>query len=103
MRGRTARARLPLRLIVPSWYGIASVKWLRAITALSAPFAGVQQAQAYRYRQTHDEPRREKRVMSLMVSPGIPDMMSRCRFIAPGQHVLQGRAWSGVLRWRRSR
>ncbi|MGH1574364.1 molybdopterin-dependent oxidoreductase [Methylobacterium sp. P31] len=93
----------PLRLIVPSWYGVASVKWLRAITALSAPFAGVQQAQAYRYRQTHDEPRREKRVMSLMVSPGIPDMMSRCRFIAPGQHVLQGRAWSGVLRWRRSR
>jgi DMSO/TMAO reductase YedYZ molybdopterin-dependent catalytic subunit len=88
----------PLRLIVPSWYGMASVKWLRAITALSAPFMGVQQAQAYRYQQTRDElgePVREKRLMSLLMPPGIPDMMLRCRFIAHGQHVLQGRAWSG--------
>src|SRR5689334_6559633 len=35
----------PLRLVVPSWYGMASVKWLRAITVLDAPFEGVQQKQ----------------------------------------------------------
>ena len=28
----------PLRLVVPSWYGMASVKWLRAITVLNEPF-----------------------------------------------------------------
>ena len=39
----------PLRLVVPSWYGMASVKWLRAITVLDEPFAGVQQKQVYTY------------------------------------------------------
>ena len=88
----------PLRLIVPSWYGMASVKWLRAITAVSAPFEGVQQLQVYRYTQEPNDPGdpvREKRVTSVMVPPGIPDLLSRTRFIAPGKYPLQGRAWSG--------
>lgn len=88
----------PLRLIVPSWYGMASVKWLRAITALSAPFQGVQQAQVYRYTQDSSDPGdpvREKRVNSVMVPPGIPDLLSRQRFLPPGQYPLMGRAWSG--------
>jgi DMSO/TMAO reductase YedYZ molybdopterin-dependent catalytic subunit len=88
----------PLRLIVPSWYGMASVKWLRAITALSAPFQGVQQAQVYRYTQDPNdpgEPVREKRVTSVMIPPGIPDLLSRQRFLAPGKYALAGRAWSG--------
>src|SRR5215212_9960629 len=31
----------PLRLVVPDWYGMASVKWLRSITAIAEPFEGV--------------------------------------------------------------
>jgi sulfane dehydrogenase subunit SoxC len=88
----------PLRLVVPSWYGVASVKWLRAITALSEPFQGVQQARVYRYTQSPDDPGdpvREKRVGSLMAPPGLPDMLSRTRYIAPGAQVLEGAAWSG--------
>src|SRR3712207_7649372 len=38
----------PLRLIVPTWYGMASVKWLKAITVIDHPFQGVQQTQVYR-------------------------------------------------------
>ena len=34
----------PVRLVVPGWYGMASVKWLRRITAVAEPFAGFQQA-----------------------------------------------------------
>ena len=45
----------PLRLLVPGWYGMTSVKWLSRITVRSEPFAGYQQAHAYRYRQTEDE------------------------------------------------
>jgi hypothetical protein len=30
----------PLRLVVPGWYGVASVKWLTRIEAISSPFAG---------------------------------------------------------------
>ncbi|MBM6583545.1 sulfite oxidase [Microvirga sp. BT689] len=91
----------PLRLIVPSWYGMASVKWLRAISVLNEPFQGVEQAQVYRYQQQKDEPGepvRHKRVNSSMMPPGIPDLLTRHRFLAPGRHVLQGTAWSGMGR-----
>ncbi len=30
----------PLRLLVPDWYGMASVKWLRSVTAVAADAAG---------------------------------------------------------------
>ena len=46
----------PLRLIVPEWYGMASVKWLRSITAITEPFEGVQQTQLYRYRRSDGRP-----------------------------------------------
>ena len=41
----------PLRLVVPGWYGMASVKWLNRIEALAHPFAGYQQVGNYVYRQ----------------------------------------------------
>ena len=37
----------PLRLVVPSWYGMASVKWLTEIVAVDAPFRGFYQAERY--------------------------------------------------------
>ncbi len=88
----------PLRLIVPRWYGMASVKWLRAITVLSEPFRGVEQAKVYRYQQVKGEPGEPvtlKRVMSVIAPPGVPDAISRHRFLAPGRHAIQGTAWSG--------
>ena len=30
----------PLRLVVPGWYGMPSVKWLRSIEVVRAPFEG---------------------------------------------------------------
>src|SRR5499433_3071302 len=39
----------PLRLIVPGWYAVASVKWLTEIEAIAAPFTGFFQAQRYVY------------------------------------------------------
>jgi len=88
----------PLRLIVPGWYGMTSVKWLRSITVVDRPFEGYQMTHAYRLRQTEDEPgtplsRIQPR--SLMEPPGIPDFLTRERFVAAGPCTLQGRAWSG--------
>ena len=88
----------PLRLIVPGWYGMTNVKWLRSITVTDRPFEGYQQATAYHYR-TRDgeagEPVQRMRPRALMVPPGFPDFMSRLRFVEPSVQLVEGRAWSG--------
>ena len=38
----------PLRLIVPGWYGVANVKWLKEINVQRDPFMGKWQARWYR-------------------------------------------------------
>jgi sulfane dehydrogenase subunit SoxC len=88
----------PLRLIVAGWYGMTSVKWLRSITVVDQPFKGYQQASAYHFRTVQGEagaPVTRMRPRALMVPPGVPDFMTRTRFIEPGDHVIEGRAWSG--------
>ena len=87
----------PARLVVPGWYGMAHVKWLRDITVLDRAFDGFQHT-AYRLRQeatdegvpvTRIEPR------ALLVPPGFPDFMTRHRVVEAGEVLLRGRAWSG--------
>lgn len=88
----------PLRLVVPGWYGMTSVKWLGRITAVAEPFAGYQQTRAYRFKATEeDEGRPVERieVRSLLRPPGIPDFFTRRRFTEVGEVLLEGRAWSG--------
>lgn len=88
----------PLRLVVPDWYGMASVKWLKEIRAVDEPFEGVQQVVAYNYRQSEDDPGTpvtRKHPHALMVPPGIPDFLSRQRHVEAGTVQLVGRAWSG--------
>jgi len=89
----------PVRLLVPGWYGMTSVKWLAEIDVLDEPFAGYQQASGYRFRQTEDEegtPVQRMVPRSLLVPPGIPEFLTRARTIEPGEVVLEGRAWSGL-------
>ena len=88
----------PLRLIVPGWYGMASVKWLTEIRALNKPFGGHQQIGTYRIREKREDigtPITTMRVKSLLKPPGIPDWSSRKRLVSPGLIPLEGRAWSG--------
>ena len=88
----------PLRIIVPGWYGMASVKWLGRIEALSTAFDGFQQVRTYRFRESDEDPGRPvttMRVKSLMAPPGVPDWSSRKRWLRPGPVTLVGRAWSG--------
>jgi hypothetical protein len=87
----------PLRLVVPAWYGMASVKWLTRITASTTPFRGYQQERAYRVRASTEPGEPVTRILprSLMIPPGIPDFHSRVRFVDQGVVQLVGRAWSG--------
>ena len=88
----------PLRLLVPGWYGMASVKWLVGITAVAEPFQGYQNVQGYRLMSAPDDegtPVTRIAPRSLMVPPGIPDFATRRRFLDTGTCRLEGRAWSG--------
>src|SRR5262245_40875746 len=89
----------PLRLIVPGWYGMASVKWLARIEALAEPYGGFQQVNTYMYRPVPEGPTTpvtHMRVKSLLVPPGIPDFYTRRRMVEAGPVQLFGRAWSGA-------
>jgi DMSO/TMAO reductase YedYZ molybdopterin-dependent catalytic subunit len=85
----------PARLIVPGWYAMASVKWLRTITAVDRPFRGPFQSEKYVYRgdpgvRSRVEPVQRIRVKSLTTSP---QEGARVRF---GRVTsIRGRAWSG--------
>jgi DMSO/TMAO reductase YedYZ molybdopterin-dependent catalytic subunit len=88
----------PLRLLVPGWYGMTSVKWLTSIEAVAEPFQGYQQTVAYQYaRDAEDpgEPANRMRVRALMIPPGIPEYLTRRRYVDAGAVQLTGRAWSG--------
>jgi DMSO/TMAO reductase YedYZ molybdopterin-dependent catalytic subunit len=91
----------PLRLVVPTWYGMASVKWLKAITVINHPFQGVQQNQVYRRTFSASDqgrPIQKKLVRSSIRPPGEPELVSRHRFLPAGTHTIRGMAWTGTGR-----
>ena len=88
----------PLRLVVPGWYGMTSVKWLSRITLVDEPFDGYQMRHSYRVRHEEEEagePITTIAPRSLMVPPGIPEFLSRARVVQAGPCEVVGRAWSG--------
>jgi DMSO/TMAO reductase YedYZ molybdopterin-dependent catalytic subunit len=90
----------PLRLIVPGWYGMTSVKWLTRIEAIRGHFDGYQMTGSYRYARSADDPGEAvtlQKVRALMVPPGIPDFVTRTRLVPAGPVRLMGRAWAGRL------
>jgi DMSO/TMAO reductase YedYZ molybdopterin-dependent catalytic subunit len=89
----------PLRLVIPGWYGMAQVKWLRSITLVDTPFRGYQQESSYHISSSAGDPGQAVSRMlprSLMIPPGIPDFLSRTRFATSGLCLVEGRAWSGL-------
>jgi sulfane dehydrogenase subunit SoxC len=89
----------PVRLLVPGWYGMTSVKWLSRITAVANAFDGYQMSRSYRFRADPDEAGvavTRMRPRSLMIPPGIPEFLTRSRIVDAGTHMVRGRAWSGL-------
>ena len=80
----------PMRLIVPGWYGMASVKWLARLEAITTPFTGYFQRQRYVYDVNGTvEPVRRTLVKSMITSP--IDGGSSARAV-----LVRGWAWSGA-------
>ncbi|MCV2489877.1 sulfite oxidase [Geodermatophilus sp. YIM 151500] len=85
----------PVRLVVPDWYGVASVKWLTEIELTDRPFEGYFQTEKYRYEWNGaDRPRSEpvtlQRVRALITDPAPDDEVD------PGELTVRGVAWSGA-------
>jgi DMSO/TMAO reductase YedYZ molybdopterin-dependent catalytic subunit len=84
----------PVRLFVPGWYGVASVKWLRRIAALDRPFGGYYQSVKYTVQR-----RNGKALATEIVGP----MAVKSEIIKPqagavlgvGTNRLFGVAWAG--------
>jgi DMSO/TMAO reductase YedYZ molybdopterin-dependent catalytic subunit len=85
----------PLRLIVPSWYAVASVKWLTEIELIEQPFAGHYQVDTYWYEwerggQVVREPVTLQAVRALITEPAAGHEIGR------GELAVRGVAWSGA-------
>ena len=82
----------PFRLIVPHWYAVASVKWLKRLDVLTEPYSGEFQTGHYIY-QWPDQP--HEPVTLMRVRARITDP-------APGSVIhedsctVRGKAWSGT-------
>jgi DMSO/TMAO reductase YedYZ molybdopterin-dependent catalytic subunit len=80
----------PLRLIVPGWYGVASVKWLTEIDVIDHAFDGYFQTERYRYvGLPGGPPVRHQRVRALITEPVAGQVINR------GEMTIRGLAWSG--------
>jgi DMSO/TMAO reductase YedYZ molybdopterin-dependent catalytic subunit len=82
----------PVRLVVPRWAGIASVKWPARVEVVNQPFRGYYNAQ--RYIMVNGEGQttgiiREMPVKSIVAWP------AEREHVAPGSHRVFGFAWSG--------
>jgi DMSO/TMAO reductase YedYZ molybdopterin-dependent catalytic subunit len=85
----------PLRLIVPRWYAVASVKWLTDIEVTDQPFAGYYQETKYWYEIERDgravrEPVMLQQVRALITEP------ESSKEIQQGELAVRGVAWSGA-------
>jgi len=76
----------PLRLIVPGWYGMASVKWLAGLRLLERKFEGFFQTERY---VVEDRPLREIAARALITWPRDGERIAARPFVA------RGYAWSG--------
>eukprot|EP00931_Biecheleriopsis_adriatica_P085336 TRINITY_DN596_c0_g1_i1.p1 TRINITY_DN596_c0_g1~~TRINITY_DN596_c0_g1_i1.p1 ORF type:complete len:481 (-),score=97.79 TRINITY_DN596_c0_g1_i1:225-1616(-) len=94
----------PVRLIVPGWYGMASVKWLTSIEVTAGGWWG-HQMDAYSFKRISNDPNcvplQQLPVRALMAPPGIPEFVSRTRVVSPGITRIEGRAWAGAVELKR--
>ena len=90
----TAAHGAPVRLVVPGWYGMASVKWLVSLEVITAPYTGYFQTRRYVYeRDGRVEPVREALVKSMITSRGEGES---ARLAADGLLTVRGWARSGA-------
>ncbi len=80
----------PLRLVVPSWYGMASVKWLEKIIVSTDKFSGFFQDEQYVYSEEDGTPEGE-----LVRSIRVRSLILDSKQMEDSVVEISGIAWSG--------
>ncbi|HYH04015.1 MAG TPA: sulfite oxidase [Bacillota bacterium] len=84
----------PLRLIVPQWYGMAWVKWLKRITVINHHFTGPFQEIDYNYYPCKENDLGKRPVTTINVNSIIQYPLDLSE-MNTGTHYIEGLAWTG--------
>jgi DMSO/TMAO reductase YedYZ molybdopterin-dependent catalytic subunit len=92
----TASHGFPVRAVVPGWYGMASVKWITSIRAISTAFDGHYRARTYVVIREGDPPERPHRLVTVLRVKSLIVHPAPGSTVVPGRHRVSGVAWSGA-------
>ena len=86
----------PVRVVVPGWYGMASVKWLKRIVVTDKPFDGFFQSLQYSHWERMNGtptliPVTELQVKSIVIDPEMGSIIP-----AGKTYTVRGQAWTGA-------
>lgn len=84
----------PVRLIVPGWYGVCSVKWIKRLEVLDNAFSGYFQTNKYTIRRREGPVARKVRLTRMAVKSEIIRPGPNAR-LQPGVNRISGIAWAG--------
>jgi DMSO/TMAO reductase YedYZ molybdopterin-dependent catalytic subunit len=85
----------PLRVIVPGWYAVASVKWLTAITVSDHPFTGYYQSLDYTFCSRESGEAVRVPISKLRVKAEIARPQPNEVIASDHDYEIFGAAWSG--------
>ncbi|KGM45626.1 sulfite oxidase [Neobacillus niacini] len=84
----------PFRLIVPQWYGMASVKWIKQISVIGSYFTGPFQRIDYLYYPNQENDDGAQPVTTMNVNSTIHKPLDMA-ILNTGKHEIKGIAWTG--------
>jgi DMSO/TMAO reductase YedYZ molybdopterin-dependent catalytic subunit len=85
----------PLRAVVPGWYGVASIKWLRRLLVTDRPFSGYFQSFDYSYFRVEQGLPKVVAITELQVKAQIARPAAGEAIKAGTEYRVHGAAWTG--------
>jgi DMSO/TMAO reductase YedYZ molybdopterin-dependent catalytic subunit len=85
----------PVRVIVPDWYGMASVKWVTRVQVIGHSFQGFFRTRPYVFIHEGDDPSAPKTPVTRLLVKSLITWPKEGSTLPPGRHTLRGVAWSG--------